>query len=205
MRRPALIRMIIVYVVYTLLICCFQVSFSQVMTFKGQVADLMLIYTVVVSYFYGFLDGAIVGISVGLLRDFFAAPAVTITGGKIVPSVGIGILVMFLASAIASSFFTKRMRRNSLFSLVAVAVVTLLYKVSGHIIIGIWTRAVMHKGYNLTFAQIIFESILPQILLNIVCAIPVILLLRYLGPYRKGINPRFNSESELENNLWLKI
>ena len=74
MRRPALIRKILVYVVYTLLVCCFQVSFPEIMSYRGQVADLMLVFTVVVSYFFGFLDGAVVGIFVGILRDYFAAP-----------------------------------------------------------------------------------------------------------------------------------
>ena len=64
MLSPALIRKILVYIVYVFLICCFQVSFPDIMTYRGQVADLMLIFTVVVAYFFGFFDGAIVGIAV---------------------------------------------------------------------------------------------------------------------------------------------
>lgn len=205
MPSPALIRKVLVYIIYTLLICCFQVSFPQIMTFRGQVADLMLIFTIVVSYFYGFLDGAVVGIFVGLLRDYFAAPAITVTGDKPVSALGLGILLMFLASVFGSSFFTKRMRRNALFAYVAVAAATTVYKVFGHIIIKIWTGTVLHGSYNMTLSQILFNSILPQLLLNIIAAVPIVILLRFLGPYSKGINPKISVEGGLEDNLWLKI
>ena len=135
MPSPALIRKVLVYIVYTLSICCFQVSFPQIMTFRGQVADLMLIFTVVTAYFFGFFDGAVVGICVGLLRDYFAAPAIATLGGNTVSALGLGILLMFLASVFGSSFFTTRMRRNALFAFVAVSAATVIYKISGHILI----------------------------------------------------------------------
>lgn len=205
MPGPSQIRKVTVYIIYTLLICCFQVSFPQIMTFRGQVADLMLIFTVVVSYFYGFLDGAVVGVCVGVLRDYFAAPAVAVAGGMPVPALGLGVLLMFLASAFGSSFFTKRMRRNALFAYVAVTAATAVYKVIGHVIIRIWSGVVLHSTYNMTLSQILLDSILPQLLLNVVAAIPVVILLRFVGPYSKGINPKVNVGSRLEDDLWLKI
>ena len=205
MRRPALIRKILVYVVYTLLVCCFQVSFPEIMSYRGQVADLMLVFTVVVSYFFGFLDGAVVGICVGILRDYFAAPAIAMSGSQPVAAIGLGLLVMFLASVFGSSFFTKRMRRNTLFAFVAVTAATLIYKISGHILIKIWTAAVLHGTYNMTILRILTDSILPQVLLNLIAAIPLVLLLRLAGPYSKGVNPGINAEGSVEDNLWLKI
>ncbi|SMC33964.1 hypothetical protein SAMN06296952_0374 [Oscillospiraceae bacterium] len=205
MRRPALIRKILVYVVYTLLVCCFQVSFPEIMSYRGQVADLMLVFTVVVSYFFGFLDGAVVGICVGILRDYFAAPAIAMSGSQPVAAIGLGLLVMFLASVFGSSFFTKRMRRNTLFAFVAVTAATLIYKISGHILIKIWTSAVLHGTYNMTILRILTDSILPQVLLNLIAAIPLVLLLRLAGPYSKGVNPGINAEGSVEDNLWLKI
>ena len=205
MLTPAQIRKVLVYIVYIFLISCFQVSFPDIMTYRGQVADLMLIFTVVVSYFFGFLDGAIVGISVGILRDYFAAPALTGFDGKPVVAVGLGLLLMFLASVFGSSFFTKRMRRNAPFAFVAVIAATAIYKVVGHTLIRIWTAAVLHNSYNMTVGQIFLDSILPQLMLNLVAAVPIILLLRFAGPYSKGINPKINVEGGVEDNLWLKI
>ncbi len=205
MLSPALIRKILVYIVYVFLICCFQVSFPDIMTYRGQVADLMLIFTVVVAYFFGFFDGAIVGIAVGILRDYFAAPAITGFDGKPVLSVGLGLLLMFLASVFGSSFFTKRMRRNAPFAFVAVIAATAVYKVCGHLLIKIWSAAVMHNPYNMTVGQIFLDSILPQLMLNLVAAVPIILLLRFAGPYSKGINPSIDLEGGVEDSLWLKI
>lgn len=205
MPSPALIRKVLVYIVYTLSICCFQVSFPQIMTFRGQVADLMLIFTVVTAYFFGFFDGAVVGICVGLLRDYFAAPAIATLGGNTVSALGLGILLMFLASVFGSSFFTTRMRRNALFAFVAVSAATVIYKISGHILIRMWTGLVLHNTYNMTFKQILLDSILPQLLLNIIATLPIVLLLRFMGPYSKGINPKINVDGGLEDDLWLKI
>ena len=68
--KKILIRKIIVYVIFTLLFSCFQVSFPNRLTLFGQVADLMLVYVILVGYFFGFADGAVVGIIVGFIRDY---------------------------------------------------------------------------------------------------------------------------------------
>jgi len=204
MDRKSRIRQIIVYALYVFLLASFQVSFPQFISIRGQVADIMFVLVVLVAYFYGFLDGAIVALSVGLLRDYFAGPSFIGIDGKATQTVGIGVLVMFLAAAVSSSFFTKRMHRNWPFAFLSVISCTLIYKVVGYLVVAFWTVAITGKSFNFTVAKILLDSILPQLLLNTIATIPLILMLRFIGPYRKGINPNLTNEDN-GGNSWLTI
>ncbi|HUM23914.1 MAG TPA: hypothetical protein PLR80_03665, partial [Saccharofermentans sp.] len=64
----------------------------------------MLVYVILVGYFFGFADGAVVGIIVGFIRDYFAGPSFTDSQGNVTASIGIGMLMMFIAASISSSF-----------------------------------------------------------------------------------------------------
>ena len=205
MNRALMVRKILVYTVYIFLISSFQVSFPHYMSFHGQVADLMLVFTALVGYFYGFYDGIVVGVAVGILRDYFAGPSVSGLDGKPFPAVGIGLLVMILTGALASSFFTVRMKRNIPFAFAAVAFCTVVYKIAGHVIIRLWMLAISKAAYNLTIADVLTQSLLPQLLLNAIAAVPIIILLRFLGPYRKGINPVLSGKGDKGDDLWLVI
>ena len=179
-------RKVILYTLYMILVFSIQVSYSSEMTFMGQIPDLMFVFTVLTAYFYGFRDGAVVGLILGLLRDCFCAPCVVGLDGSLVVTCGIGMLVMFLASSVASSFFTNRMKRNIPFSFVTVAVVTMLYKFAGYLLSMFWFVAVSRSGTMEDFADFILRSLLPQTGLNILAALPLVFLLKFLGPYRRG-------------------
>ena len=112
---------------------------------------------------------------------------------------------MFLTGALAASFFTERMRRNVPFAFASVAFCTLVYKSAGHILIRLWTILIFKQPYNLTILDVLLDSILPQILLNVIAALPIIILLRFAGPYRKGINPTLAAKGDTEDGLWLVI
>lgn len=204
MDRKLLIRKFVVYAVYILLFTSFQVTFPRVMTFHGQVADLMFVFVVMTGYFFGFADGAVVGLITGLFRDYFAGPAFIGLDGKTTRTVGIGMLVLFLAAAISSSFFTRRMHRNIPFAFLATAACTLAYKIGGHIFAAMWTGATGKTGYSMTVGAIITDSILPQLFLNLLLTIPMIFILRFAGPYHKGINPYLDKE-DIGGNTWLTI
>lgn len=203
--KKILIRKIIVYVIFTLLFSCFQVSFPNRLTLFGQVADLMLLYVILVGYFFGFADGAVVGIIVGFIRDYFAGPSFTDSQGNVTASIGIGMLMMFIAASISSSFFTKRMNRNAAFAFVCVIFCTICYKVTGHLIMAAVMQFFSRTSYNLSFYQIVVNSILPTLLLNVIIAGPMILVLRFIGPYSKGVNPSL-SKNFLSggDDLWLR-
>ena len=198
-------RKIIFYIVFILLTASFQVTFPYVLSFGGQVADLMLVFTVLAGYLFGFKDGALVGIFMGVLRDFFASPSITAIDGTPVVTCGLGLLVLFAGGVIGSSFFTLKMKRNTLFAFAAVAFYTSVYKIAGHLIIFIWHKAILKTAYNLTIGHILLGSLLPQIALNLLAAIPIILLFKFAGPYRKGVNPALIDEGKEDDRLWLQI
>ncbi|MBO4242502.1 MAG: hypothetical protein J5883_04415 [Clostridiales bacterium] len=205
MNRGPVIRKILVYAVYVLLIASFQVTFPRVISFGGQVADLMLVFTVLAGYLFGFKDGAVIGIAMGILRDYYSSPSITGIDGKPVVTCAIGLLVLFLAGTVGASFFTVKMKRNVLFAFAAVAFITLCYKIAGHLAIFLWHRIALGTTYNLTFGAIILHSILPQLLLNMIASVPIILLLKFAGPYRKGVNTALIDEEKGGEQLWLTI
>ena len=152
----------------------------------GQIPDLMFVFTVLTAYYFGFRDGAVVGLILGLLRDCFCAPCVTGLDGQLVVTCGIGMLVLFLAASVASSFFTGRMKRNIPFSFVTVAVVTMLYKIAGYFMSMFWHTVVSRTGTMEYFADFIVRSLLPQTGLNLIAALPLVFLLKFMGPYKRG-------------------
>ena len=70
MKKEPLIRKIVVYLILILFISSFQVSFPEVLSFHGQIADLMFVFVVLVSYMFGFRDGAVIAVITGFFRDY---------------------------------------------------------------------------------------------------------------------------------------
>ena len=103
MNQRKLIRKIVVYAVYILLLSSLQVSYPNRLGFGGQTADITFVFVVLTGYFYGFKDGVIVGLIMGLVRDCLAPIAIIGIDGTVHVTAGIGMLVMFLAGAVASA------------------------------------------------------------------------------------------------------
>lgn len=205
MRRPQQIRKYVVYALYLLLFSTVQVTFPGIVTFYGLRADLMFVLVVLCSYMFGFYDGIIFGALAGIIRDYFSAPSITSIDGTVTTAVGIGLFLMVAAAAFGSSFFTVRIERNFILAFVSVLIATLLYKTIGHFGIFLWSHIAKGTTYNLQLSQIVFRSIIPQILLNMISAVPLYLLLRFAGPYKKGINPVLIDEKRKGDNTWLTM
>ena len=203
MRRPQLIRKIAVYAVYILLITTFQVTFPGVVSIYGLYPDLMFVMVVLCAYMFGFYDGIVVGALVGLIRDYFSAPSIRSLDGSVISSVGIGLFVMIAVAALGSSFFTKRIERNFLLAFVSVVVITLLYKFVGHFVIYIRTSVLSDVTYNMDMSQALIRSILPQTALNLFASVPLYLMLKFMGPYKGGVNPVLIDEKGKGDNSWL--
>ena len=185
-----------------------QVSYPNRIGFGGQTADITFVFVVLTGYFFGFKDGVIVGIIMGVVRDCLAPIAVVGIDGNVRVTAGIGMLVMFLAGAVGSSFFTRRMHRNIPFAFVSIAFTTLLYKVSGHILAYSWTVVAPAAGsYNLGMYEIVVKSCLLQTLLNLIAGIPLLLLLKFAGPV--GLTEQGNTSDDVikstEDTSWLQI
>ena len=112
---------------------------------------------------------------------------------------------MVAAAAYGSSFFTVKIERNFLLAFLSVVTATLLYKVIGHILIFLWSNLVPGLSYNMGLSQIITRSVLPQTVLNLIAAVPIYLLLRFAGPYKKGVNPVLIDEKRKGDNSWLTM
>ena len=199
-------RKVIVYTIYIFLLSTLQVSFPDAFSFAGQTADLMFVFVVLSGYFNGFWDGAVVGFICGLLRDVFSPPAVVGLDGEVRVTAFIGAFTLFAAGITGASFFTKRMHRNIPFSVVAVMFVTFCYKVAGYVLIFGWSSI---SGINMNFynpvAAFVY-SFLPQLLLNTVTAIPVIVLIRFLGPVSfRNTKRKDDVISDSGEGTWLGI
>ena len=205
MRRKQLVRKIVVYAIYILLITTFQVTFPGVISLSGLHPDLMFVMVVLCAYMFGFYDGIIVGVLVGFIRDYFSAPSISSLDGTVVSSVGIGLFVMIAVAALGSSFFTRRIERNFLLAFLSVVFITLLYKLAGHFVIYIWTSVLSDVSYNMDLKQALLKSILPQTALNLFASVPLYLMLKFMGPYKGGVNPVLIDEKGKVDNSWLTM
>ncbi len=202
----ARIRKIVVYAIYIILLSSFQVSFPDRISFLGQTADLMFVFVVLSGYFNGFWDGAIVGIVCGMIRDVFSPPAVVGLDGEVRVTAFIGVFTLFAVGIIGSAFFTRRMRRNIPFSIVAVIFTTFCYKVAGYILIYGWSSLAGAESSRYSLTTALIYSLLPQLLLNVIASIPLILLIRFLGPVSfKGNGKKDEIIKEKGEGTWLGI
>lgn len=204
MRRSLQIRKFVVYAIYLLLFSTVQVTFPGYLSIYGIRPDLMFVTVVLCGYMFGFYDGIIFGALAGMIRDYFSAPSITGIDGTVTTALGIGLFLMVAAASFGASFFTVRIERNFLLAFLSVVFATLLYKGVGHTVIFIWFK-IVGMSYNLGLSQIILKSVLPQILLNLVAAVPIYLLLRFAGPYKGGVNPVLIDEKRKGDNAWLTM
>ena len=202
----ARVRKIIVYAVYIILLSSIQVSFPDAFSFAGQTADLVFVFVVLSGYFNGFWDGAVVGFICGIVRDVFSPPAVVGLDGDVRVTAFIGAFTLFAAGITGASFFTRRMHRNIPFSIVSVIFATFCYKTAGYLIIYGWsTLAGYSTGLYDPFTAFVY-SFLPQLLLNTITSVPMILLLRFLGPVSfKGNADKDEIIEQDGDGTWLGI
>ena len=202
----ARLRKIIVYTVYIILLSSIQVSFPEAFSLWGQTADIVFVFVVLSGYFNGFWDGAVVGFICGLLRDVLSPPAVVGLDGDVRVTAFIGAFTLFAAGIIGASFFTKRMHHNIPFSIVSVIFTTFCYKAAGYILIYGWS-VLAGTGSTIygPFTALVY-SFLPQVFLNSVVSVFLIVLLRFLGPVSFKGNSGKDEVIEREGDgTWLGI
>lgn len=192
MKRNDRIRQIAVYAIYVIFFSALQVSFPQQLSFRGQTADFMLVIVILSGYFFKTFDGAIVGLVVGLIRDVMSGM-----------TLGVGALIFMFIGIVSSLFFSKAFHSRATLALLQVALITLTYKTIGHMIFFFVPFFLLHDSSYLSINTIIFDSVLPQIAINLLIAIPLILLLKYLGPYKIGFSMPVKGDIISTEELWL--
>ncbi len=191
MKRSDRIRQIAVYAIYIMFFSALQVSFPQQLSFRGQTADFMLVIVILSGYFFKTFDGAVVGLTVGLIRDVMSGM-----------TLGVGALVFMFIGIVSSFFFSKAFHSRVTLAFLQVALITLSYKIIGHLIFYFVPLFLRHDTSYLPIQTIVFDSILPQLLINLLIAVPLILLLKYLGPYRIGYSIPVKGEDVSTEELW---
>lgn len=166
-----------------------------------------LVLAVLIGFLYGFREGVISGLILGLIRDCLSAPVVFGSEGAVRISFGIGMLLLFFAGVYGVLFFEGKTNRNLLLGVLAVLTFTVIYKAFGHLSIYIWN--VIYSSYSVPFdiADVLLHSVLPTILLNSVFAVPMYLILKYLGPVKYESRKK-SGNKELtygDSGKWLTI
>ena len=200
------IRKVIVYAIYIILLSSIQVSFPEAFSLWGQTADIVFVFVVLSGYFNGFWDGAVVGFICGLLRDVLSPPAVVGLDGDVRVTAFIGAFTLFAAGIIGASFFTKRMHHNIPFSIVSVIFTTFCYKAAGYILIYGWSVLAGTGSTIYGPLTALVYSFLPQVFLNSVVSVFLIVLLRFLGPVSFKGNSGKDEVIEREgDDTWLGL
>lgn len=184
-------RQIVVYTVFMVLVALIQVTFlSEYLPLKIR-PDLILVFAILCGYLYDTDDGIIIGLSVGFLRDMLA--------GR---SLGLGMLLMMYAGILASVLFLNLFKRNILFGLVQVLLISTLYHVL-LVLLNFLFPALSDQVYSLNHLfTLMFRDLPGQLAANLVAAVPMMLLLHFVGPYPRGQRQTGLDETISGDGVW---
>lgn len=198
-------RQIILYVIYITSVCCIQVTFSSNFQLLGKGCDMMLVFVVLTGYLFGTKDGMVVGAVVGIFRDYFSGPVVTNLDQEPVALIGVGLLAFFYIGLFSSLLFRKRFRRKYTLGVVQVALVSVTYYSLCHLVSFIFLSVSGELTSFHSFRYIAFSSVCPQTLVNVIGAVPMLFLLRFVGPYRKGLRSSMVDGYSVEDRKWQSV
>lgn len=150
-----------------------------------------MVFVILTGYLYGPVDGAVIGLCMGFLRDMLAST-----------TLGIGMLILLYVGIFSSLIFSVRFHRRAALGFVQVILVTLIYKAVGHVFYYVVPLLMSHDYTYISLQSVIFDSVLPQIAVNLAISIPMILLLNFLGPYRKGLVRASDENRMSSEDVW---
>jgi len=191
LKRNDRIRQIALYIIYVLFFATLQVTFPQALSFRGQTADFMMVFVILTGYLFGTVDGAVIGFAMGFLRDMLAST-----------TLGIGMLILLYVGIFSSLLFSKKYHSRATLGFVQVILITVVYKAMGHLLYYIVPYLTRGDHMYLSVNTIILNSILPQTAINLAISFPMILLLTYLGPYRRGEKRIANEDRIASEEVW---
>lgn len=205
MNKQQRARQIIMYAVYIMSFCCIQVTFSRFFSLFGHTADLMLVFVVLTGYLFGTVDGMVVGAIVGVFRDYFSGPVISGLDRQPVAPLGIGLLVFFYIGMLSSLLFKRRFKRKYILGVLQVVILSLAYYSLGHLVSWLYLSISGNLTSYHSFRYIALKSVLPQIFVNVLASIPILLILRFIGPYAKGVRSGLVDGYTLEEHTWQSV
>ena len=174
MTPRARLRLVLVYGAYILGMSLLQVTWPEVLTIRGARPDLALVFAAVAGYLYGTMDGAVVGLLCGFMLDM--------QSGRIL---GLGMLSLMFTGMIPGLLFRRVFRKSALYAAAGVMVSAMLFHVSMYGLSYLFPT-LRDIGRNLyLFNNIFWQNVLPSVLVDTAIAVPIALLVRRFGPYRK--------------------
>ncbi len=189
--NKVIIRAIIVYTLYVLGLGLLQVTLPHSVALFGARPDLTLILAVLAGYMFGSNDGMIIGLAAGFLRDMMAGRAL-----------GLGMLLLMYAGLLASVLLRKFFRRNIIMGLVQIIIATVFYQILItvlHLILPMLPDVTFNVGL---MAFRMLQNLPAQLLVNSAAGIPMILLMTFMGPYRRGSRRDDPEQSIVGDSLW---
>jgi len=188
--RPR-IRLICVYTLYILSLGLLQTTLLSRLNLLGSAPDLLLVFSILTGYLFGARDGAICGLAAGFLRDMLAGRAL-----------GLGMLLLMYAAILAAVLFRNLFRRNILLGLIQVLLLTVLYEMAISLLLYLIP---MLPEVTLSFRVLLLRQLtaLPgHLLANAACGVPLIFLLHFLGPYKRGVKKDDPDEAIVGDGAW---
>lgn len=190
-KNRVMIRAVLVYSAYVLVLGLLQVTLPDAVSLGGCRPDLTLILAVLGGYMFGSADGFAVGLAAGLMRDLLA--------GR---SLGLGMLLLMILAMLASALFQQLFRRNILLGLVQIIIFTVVYE---SMITLITFLVPLQTGVTHSLADLVraMAGRLPaQLLVNVLAGFPLIFLLAFLGPYRRGSRSDDPDDAIVGDSIW---
>ncbi|MDD2457544.1 MAG: rod shape-determining protein MreD [Eubacteriales bacterium] len=170
--QQPLARPILIYAVYGVVFAILQVTVLPELDFLKVRPDLTLILSILTGYLFGRIDGLFLGLAAGFLRDMLA--------GR---TLGLGMLLLMYAALAAHYLLRDFFRRKTWMGLVQIFLVTLLYELA--LVLMSWFFPMLPDQVP-SFGQLMarMATTMPlQGLANVAFGVPILLLLRYKGPY----------------------
>ncbi len=176
MRRRDRFRRIFVYALYILITGIVQFQWPESWGAWGVKPDFMLVLTVLAGYLYGFVDGAVVGLIAGFVRDCL--------GSRVF---GSGMLMLFLAGVLAASLFQRNMNRTAITVFLSIITITLLLDVTIFVIQYLMVRSADMRMWAFSVKAYAGKRLLPLELFNLFCGLLTLPIFKNLGPYPKRV------------------
>ena len=151
----------------------------------------MMVFVILTGYLFGTEDGAVIGFAMGFLRDMLASP-----------TLGVGMLILLYVGIFSSLLFSRKFHSRATLGFIQVIFITIVYKAIGHMLYYFVPYLTGGDHMYLSVSTIILNSILPQTAINLAISFPMILLLSYLGPYRRGEKRIADEDRIASEEVW---